>query len=109
MFIFSCYAGGLRFSDVVTLQWKNYDENEQRIRLNIRKTKRSHQFKVGQSALETLNIYRKETSKPDDFIFPIISEAIFFEQSNEYQLKVIGSKNVLCGQCKSPFFPTIQN
>lgn len=98
MFIFSCYAGGFRFSDVVILQWKHYDENEQRIRLNIRKTKRSHQFKVDQSALETLNIYRKETSKPDDFIFSIISEAIFFEQSNEYQLKVIGSKNVLCGQ-----------
>ena len=98
MFIFSCYAGGLRFSDVVTLQWKNYDENEQRIRLNIRKTKRSHQFKVGQSALEILNKYKKETSESDDFIFPIISEANFFEQSNEYQLKVIAAKNTLCGQ-----------
>ncbi|WP_312208321.1 site-specific integrase [Empedobacter sp.] len=98
MFIFSCYAGGLRFGDVVTLQWKNYDENEQRIRLNIRKTKRSHQFKVGQSALEILNKYKKETSESDDFIFPIISEANFFEQSNEYQLKVIAAKNTLCGQ-----------
>jgi len=98
MFIFSCYAGGLRFGDVVTLQWKNYDENEQRIRLNIRKTKRSHQFKVGQSALEILNKYKKETSEPDDFVFPIISEANFFEQSNEYQLKVIAAKNTLCGQ-----------
>ncbi|MFV0228551.1 site-specific integrase [Empedobacter falsenii] len=98
MFIFSCYAGGLRFSDVVTLQWKNYDENEQRIRLNIRKTKRSHQFKVGQSALEILTKYKKETSEPDDFIFPIISEGNFLDQSIEYQLKVIGSKNTLCGQ-----------
>lgn len=69
MFIFSCYAGGFRFSDVVTLQWKHYDENEQRIRLNIRKTKRSHQFKVGQSALEIINKYKKETSKPDDLFF----------------------------------------
>jgi len=98
MFIFSCYAGGLRFGDVVTLQWKNYDENEQRIRLNIRKTKRSHQFKIGQSALEILKKYRKDDVDPEDFIFPIISEANFFEQSNEYQLKVIAAKNTLCGQ-----------
>lgn len=98
MFIFSCYAGGLRFSDVVSLQWKNYDAAENRIRLQVRKTKRAHQFKVGQSALEILNKYRKIDSEPDDFIFPIISDANFFEHSIEYQLNTISSKNALCGQ-----------
>lgn len=31
MFIFAVYAGGLRFSDVVTLKWENFNEKEQRI------------------------------------------------------------------------------
>lgn len=98
MFIFSCYAGGLRFGDVVTLQWKNYDENEQRIRLNIRKTKRSHQFKIGQTAIEILNKYKTENSQPDDFIFPIIQDDDFFLKTREYQAKYISNKNALCGQ-----------
>ncbi|HBX63651.1 site-specific integrase [Empedobacter sp.] len=98
MFIFSCYAGGLRFSDVVTLQWKNYNEAEQRISLDIRKTHRSHQFKIGQTAIEILNKYKTENSQPDDFIFPIIQDDDFFLKTREYQAKYISNKNALCGQ-----------
>ena len=40
MFIFSVYAGGLRFSDVVTLKWENFNAKENRITKTIRKTGR---------------------------------------------------------------------
>ena len=98
MFIFSCYAGGLRFSDVVTLQWKNYNETEQRISLDIRKTHRSHQFKIRKTAIEILKKYKTENSQPDDFIFPVIQDDDFFLKTREYQAKYISNKNALCGQ-----------
>jgi integrase/recombinase XerD len=98
MFIFSCYAGGLRFSDVVTLQWKNYNEAEHRISLDIRKTHRSHQFKIGNTALEILNKYKTADNHPDDFIFPIITDPNLFQKTPEYQSKYISNKNALCGQ-----------
>jgi integrase/recombinase XerD len=98
MFIFSCYAGGLRFSDAVTLQWKNYNDAEQRISLDIRKTGRAHQFKVGQSAIEILSKYKSENREPNDFIFPIITDTDFYSKTREYQAKYISNKNALCGQ-----------
>lgn len=98
MFIFCCYAGGLRFSDVVTLRWKNYNLHENRITTDIRKTKRSHQFKIGQTAIDILNKYKTEDTQLEDFIFPIINDTNFFNKSPIYQANHISSKNNLCGQ-----------
>jgi site-specific recombinase XerD len=98
MFIFAVYAGGLRFSDVVSLKWKNYDEKEQRITKNIRKTKRIHNFKIGQLAIDILNQYKTAISRPDDFVFPIIEDVELFDANEEYQAHIINAKNILCGQ-----------
>ena len=96
MFLFSCYAGGLRFSDVITLTWQNYIEEENRIVKTIRKTKRQHQFKIGTKSLEILKKYKKEDALPTDFIFPVINDPDFFNKSAEYQAKIIGNKNTVC-------------
>lgn len=98
MFIFAVYAGGLRFSDVVSLKWQDYNEKEQRITKNIRKTKRAHNFKIGQIAIDILSEYKTEISQPSDFVFPIIENVALFDSSEEYQAQVINSKNILCGQ-----------
>lgn len=98
MFIFAVYAGGLRFSDVVSLKWKNYDEKEQRITKNIRKTKRIHNFKIGQLAIDILNQYKTAISRPDDFVFPIIEDVELFDANEEYKAHIINAKNILCGQ-----------
>ncbi len=98
MFIFAVYAGGLRFSDVVSLKWKNYDEKEQRITKDIRKTKRIHNFKIGQLAIDILNQYKTAIMRPDDFIFPIIENVELFDANEEYQAHIINAKNILCGQ-----------
>ena len=98
MFIFAVYAGGLRFSDVVSLKWKNYDEKEQRITKDIRKTKRIHNFKIGQLAIDILNQYKTAISRPDDFVFPIIEDVELFDANEEYKAHIINAKNILCGQ-----------
>jgi integrase len=72
MYIFSCYAGGLRFSDVATLKWNNFIESEQRIVKIIMKTKRKHQIKLPNKAIEILKSYKTKNSHKEDYIFPIL-------------------------------------
>lgn len=98
MFIFAVYAGGLRFSDVVSLKWEHYNEKEQRITKNIRKTRRTHNFKIGQIAIDILNQYKTAISQPSDFVFPIIEDVELFDANEEYQAHIINAKNILCGQ-----------
>jgi integrase/recombinase XerD len=52
LFLFSIYAGGLRFSDVIEMQYSNYNEAEHKINKHIRKTGRVHQFKIGKVAID---------------------------------------------------------
>ena len=72
LFLFSIYAGGLRFSDVIEMQYSNYNEAEHKINKHIRKTGRVHQFKIGKVAIDILEKYKKENANHDDFIFPVI-------------------------------------
>ena len=68
MFVFSCYAGGLRFFDVFELQWKHYSEQEERLTKIIHKSKRKHQFKLPQQAIDILEKVLKLTEEEN---FPI--------------------------------------
>lgn len=72
LFLFSIYAGGLRFSDVIEMQYSNYNEAEHKIKKLIRKTGRVHQFKIGKVAIDILEKYKKENANHDDYIFPVI-------------------------------------
>jgi integrase/recombinase XerD len=92
MFLFSIYAGGLRFSDVVELQYKHFFEDDAKIKKTINKTinrtKAEHQFKIGQVALDILSKYKKENSDPTDFIFPIIKQKDKYTKDRIYRQKV---------------------
>ena len=81
LFLFSIYAGGLRFSDVIEMQYKHYNKNEQRISKLIRKTGRPHQFKIGKVAIDILEKYCKEGADNEDYIFPLIEDQKGYEKS----------------------------
>jgi site-specific recombinase XerD len=93
MFVFSIYAGGLRFSDALEIQHKHFIEAEQRIKKTINKTGRLHQFKIGQVALDIIKKYQKPTSKPDDFIFPIVKTPALFLKDKEYRYEITEKAN----------------
>lgn len=93
LFLFSIYAGGLRFSDVIELQYNNFNEEEQRIKKVIRKTGRLHQFKIGKVALDILSKYKKEDAQQDDFIFPIITDKISYNKSEELRYFISQREN----------------
>jgi integrase/recombinase XerD len=96
MFIFSIYAGGLRFGDVLELQHQHYHAGESKIRKTILKTSRLHQFKMGTVALEILSKYIKVDAEPNDFIFPIIKDKALYNKDEENKYKIIESGNSLC-------------
>ncbi|WP_094162549.1 tyrosine-type recombinase/integrase, partial [Flavobacterium psychrophilum] len=93
MFIFSIFAGGLRFSDVLEFQVKHFNEEERRIKKVIRKTGRMHQFKIGQVAWDIIHKYKKENAEPDDFIFPVVSNKEMFFKNDEFRYAFTESAN----------------
>jgi len=111
MFLFSVYAGGLRFSDVICLKWVNFIEEESRIRTYIHKTKREHNFKIGKVALDILKKYQIKNANPDDYIFGLIDNIKLFESDRIAHTKIIkhfnkdgGRKLAAIGtQLKFPF------
>jgi len=84
MFIFSVFSGGLRFGDVIELQWKNYDKKNHRIIKTIRKTKRQHSLRIGQKAIDILDRYATENKNQNDIIFPFakIDEQYFKDREH---------------------------
>ena len=98
MFMFSVFAGGLRFSDVISLKWSHYNKKEQRISKVIRKTGRLHQLRIADDAVSILNRYNKKGQKENDFVFPLIEDPAFFDENVEYQYRMIENNISLCGQ-----------
>ena len=74
MFIFASYTGGLRISDVLKLQWKNFDGSH--IHISIHKTKTQLSIKLPNKAIEIVKSYHTKKSKPTDFIFPMLDNDV---------------------------------
>ena len=83
MYMLSCYAGGLRFFDIVELRWVNYNELEQRLIKVIRKTGRKHQFKLPNRAVEILQKYKKVDSNQMDYVFPLLRNDFNYDENIE--------------------------
>ena len=95
LFLFSIYAGGLRFSDVIEMQYKHYNKNEQRISKLIRKTGRPHQFKIGKVAIDILEKYCKEGADNEAYIFPVIEDKKGYERSESLRYTYTAKYNKL--------------
>ncbi len=71
MFVFACYAGGLRVSDLLFLKWK--DVNHNRLLIVMEKTSDQLHVPLSNKAKEILNRYRPEDGKPKGFVFPMLN------------------------------------
>lgn len=74
MFVFACYAGGVRVSDVLKLRWKDYDGYK--LYITMKKTKNPIAIKVIEKPRKILDKYRTPNSKPNDFIFPMLPNGL---------------------------------
>jgi len=111
IFIFQCYGGGLRISDVLSLQWKQFDGTS--IQVFTQKTREMVTIKLPTKALAIIQKYKKINDSylienPDEtypFIFPVypanldlnnaIQHDINLSRSTAYinkSLKIIATK-----------------
>ncbi len=74
MFVFASYAGGLRISDILKLQWQNFDGTH--IHIAIHKTKTQLSIKLPNKAIEIISKYKKSNQKASDFIFPMLENDV---------------------------------
>lgn len=96
MFIFAVSAGGLRFSDIACLKWKEIDLENAVIERKINKTGRTHRLKIGATAMDILLKYKQSNSDVNSFVFPAVSYAKFERGTPEVHRSLISSANVLC-------------
>lgn len=70
LFVFACYAGGLRLSDILQLKWENYDGKCLGIIIN--KTKQMHVIPLPKKAIAIIEKFRSTSAEQGDFIFPVL-------------------------------------
>lgn len=89
MFVFCIYAGGLRMSDVISLQWKHINFEESKLSKVIRKTGHLHIFKLVPPALEILKKYKTESSTDENFIFSLVKDEVEFLKNEHHAISEI--------------------
>lgn len=70
-FLFSMYSAGMRIGDVMNLKWENIVGD--RIIYKMRKTKAPASLPIYEKTQNILDHYKTVTSKPTDYIFPILT------------------------------------
>jgi integrase/recombinase XerD len=89
MFIFGCYAGGIRISDILKLRWSNFDGTH--VNFTIQKTGQQLSIKLPNKALAIILKYKPANSAANQFIFPLLP--INTDLNNPVQLdKAISSQ-----------------
>ncbi|MFH0865800.1 MAG: site-specific integrase [Bacteroidota bacterium] len=73
LYIFACYAGGIRISDLLQLKWENYDGKH--IILNTQKTGSTVSVLLPEKAKKIIERYKNKESQKDDFIFPFLDKS----------------------------------
>ena len=76
MFVFACYAAGLRVSDVLRLEWSCFDGVY--LHVHIKKTDSQLSIKCPTRVLEIIDFYKKE-NRSDRFIFPVLDDDLDFK------------------------------
>jgi len=70
IFVFACYTGGMRISDILLLRWENIKDG--RVLINTRKTGTLQQVKLTDKANGILEIYVPKEGGDSIFVFPFV-------------------------------------
>jgi len=93
-FIFACFAGGLRVSDLISLKWENIEIRDNKIYLLkvIKKTKKTARFELNKTAYEI--IQDGKLHNRNDLIFPLISKTNTYKYLKEWAIAAGIDKNM---------------
>lgn len=102
-FLFSYYCAGIRAGDFIQLRWCNIS-TDNRISYQMGKNHKTRDIKLPKQALDILELYRKDDSRPTDYIFPLLdNNAIYAKAITQSEIDVLPSeiKNLLFNQISS--------
>lgn len=89
MFVFACYAGGPRISDILTMQWKQYDGVY--IQYTSMKTITQVEIKLPNKALEIVKKHRPDHVDGNDFLFPMLENSIDLNDAKKLDRAITGA------------------
>ena len=89
-FLFSYYCAGIRAADLIQLRWRNVTASG-RLHYQMGKKHKERDLLLVEPALDILRHYHKEDVKPDDYIFPLLSDdaeyASYVTQADKDRMK----------------------
>lgn len=91
MFVFACFTGGIRISDLLQLRIEGYDNFTKILSFFVHKTKNNHTIKLPQRAVDIINKYIPE-GKTKGYIFGLLEEGLF-RATQDVLLTKISSAN----------------
>jgi len=86
-FLFSFYLAGIRAGDLIQLRWCNIT-GDGRLEYRMAKTKKDRSIYLHDKAMDILQHYYKEDSKPTDFIFPLLDSKAQYAKAVTAEQKV---------------------
>jgi site-specific recombinase XerD len=95
-FLFSFYCAGIRISDLIQLKWSNIENkgHEYRLLYTMSKNGKLQNIKLSDKAKRIVMLYKNETTKPDNFLFPILKNNVDYKDG-KHLLNQISSKNAM--------------
>lgn len=91
MFVFACYAGGIRISDLLQLRVERYDRTTNILSFFVHKTKNNHTIKFPKRAKEIFDKYAPD-GRTHGYIFGLLDENML-KASPDVLLTKISSAN----------------
>ncbi|WP_301707203.1 site-specific integrase, partial [uncultured Duncaniella sp.] len=89
-FLFSYYCAGIRAADLIQLRWRNVTASG-RLHYQMGKNHKERDLLLVEPALDILRHYHNEDVKPDDYIFPLLSNdaeyASYVTQADKDRMK----------------------
>lgn len=79
-FLFSFYLAGIRAGDLIQLRWSNVT-SDNRLEYRMGKTKKDRSMNLHKKAMDILQKYKKEDSKPTDYIFLLLDNDAPYAQA----------------------------
>ena len=92
IFVFSCYGGGARISDLLTFKWKDFDGKH--LNFSTNKTDTQLSILLPDISKEILGKYTRKKKKLQSFIFPVLPDNLDMKNPKEVD-KAITSATTL--------------
>lgn len=100
-FLFSYYCAGIRAGDLLVLRWANIKEEGNRLEYIMSKNHKQRTFLMPFQARQILSLYRTESSKPYDYIFPLLDCGAAYAKSTDINTMPVDLKKALFSQIYS--------